>query len=493
MRYIPIVSHQLPQPSSVMQRKVENLAADLLIENLELQLDESLRAYLPTGNTDGPALHIDDLTEISMIDHEGDPTFYQDRGRLRAGSEDTIVTCSRPVPGYEEYCTEQLGLGDPQWLRPADPHNSLHVAEAAWQDREVRRELTRRIRDGRLSYIHPHMGSKAVWQLAKLLHDASHRPIPVLAATPGLCRWANDKVQFTQTAKRLFGEGLVPMTLSAWNYANAAKHARAIAEQAEVVGLKVPDSAGSGGNVVLPSTKLRGKSLLEIERLLEKEFTAIGWTGNQPLLVSAWEEDVLNSPSAQLWIPADVDEPPVVEGVFVQATLGAEAKFVGNQPAQLPHALANEIVDRCWLLGRLFQLLGYVGRCSFDLILIGDSFQNSRIEFIECNGRWGGTSLPMTLMNRLFGDFAQQPYASHVCSIPGLNAISFRALVGDLGNDLYDSRTGNGRFILFNPGRMRELAGVSVIGLGETWEAAQVTAFTDFPKLVTQLLASQTA
>lgn len=493
MQYVPIVQHAIPNPSTVMTRKVENLAADLILENDQLQFNSELSPYVCDADPDGPALHIDDLTEISLIEQDGDASFYQDRSRLRAGTDDTVVTCSDVVIGYDEYCSERLGLGNPTWLRPTNPHSRLHVASAIWQDREVRRELVRRIRQGTLQYIHPHMGTTGVWELAKLLHDASHRPIPVLAAPPGVSRWANDKVQFTQAATRLFGDRLVPATMSAWNFTNAAKHARTIANDAEIVGLKVPDSAGSGGNVVLEASEIRSKSLLEIERLLESRFSSIGWSGKQPLLISAWEEGVLNSPSAQLWIPAQVDLPPIVEGVFVQAVYGPEAKFVGNQPAHLPHTITNEIVDRCWLLGRLFQLLGYVGRCSFDLILVGDSFQNSRIEFIECNGRWGGTSLPMTLMNRLFGDYAKRPYATHVCQIPGLNGISFRALVDDLGEELYDHRTGAGRFVLFNPGRMNKQAGVSVIAFGDTWEAAREAAFGEFPEIVSSLLATQTA
>ncbi len=492
MQYVPVVQHESPEPSAVMTRKVENLAADLLLEFEQFQADSTFQPYVCPADPCGPALQIDDLTEISLIDHDTDATFYQDRARLRAGSEDVIVTCSSPVVGYDDYCTDYLGLGEPEWLRPEKPRSRLHVAQAVWQDRGVRRELVRRIRQNRLAYIHPHMGTMGVWELARLLHDASHRPIPVLAAPPRVSRWANDKVQFAHAAQRLFGDRLVPATRSAWNFTIAAKHAREIAVNTEIVALKVPDSAGSGGNVVLEASQIRNRSLLEVERLLEDEFNALGWSGTRPLLVSAWEDGVLNSPSVQLWIPPDLDRPPIVEGVFVQAVHGPEGRFVGNQPANLPHALTDEIVDRCWLLGRLFQLIGYVGRCSFDLILIGESFQNSRIEFIECNGRWGGTSLPMTLMNRLFGDYASRPYASHVCQIPGLNAISFRALVEDLGDELYDRRTDSGRFILFSPGRIRQ-AGVSVIALGESWQEAADAAFVEFPELVGGLLASQTA
>ena len=73
------------------------------------------------------------------------------------------------------------------------------------------------------------------------------------------------------------------------------------------------------------------------------------------------------------------------------------------------------MVTRSWLLAVLFQRLGYVGRCSFDLLVVGESLATARAEFLECNGRWGGTSGPMMLMNRLFGDWATRPYATMEC------------------------------------------------------------------------------
>ena len=83
-------------------------------------------------------------------------------------------------------------------------------------------------------------------------------------------------------------------------------------------------------------------------------------------------------------------------------------------PSQLPHTLQRRIGAAGLLLGRLFQLLNYVWRCSFDTILCGSNFSNATIKFTECNGRWGGTSTPMSFMNRLFGDYRRQPYVASV-------------------------------------------------------------------------------
>src|SRR5690606_34224305 len=63
------------------------------------------------------------------------------------------------------------------------------------------------------------------------------------------------------------------------------------------------------------------------------------------------------------------------------------------------------------LLASLFQQLGYFGRCSFDTILVGPDPATAEVHWAECNGRGGGTSIPMTLVNRLTGDWAETPLA----------------------------------------------------------------------------------
>ena len=49
----------------------------------------------------------------------------------------------------------------------------------------------------------------------------------------------------------------------------------------------------------------------------------------------------------------------------------------------------------------LFQKLRFFGRCSLDCVLTGADQGEQRVHWIECNGRWGGVSIPMTLANRL--------------------------------------------------------------------------------------------
>jgi len=49
------------------------------------------------------------------------------------------------------------------------------------------------------------------------------------------------------------------------------------------------------------------------------------------------------------------------------------------------------------------QSLGYIGRASFDALLVGASPEQATIHWIECNARWGGVSIPMTAARRLLG------------------------------------------------------------------------------------------
>jgi hypothetical protein len=159
--------------------------------------------------------------------------------------------------------------------------------------------------------------------------------------------------------------------------------------------------------------------------------------------------------------------------VFVQTTEGIEGGFVGSAPSRFPQTLHQEIVDRCWLLACLFQALGYVGRCSFDMILVGESLRDCRVEFVECNGRWGGTSLPMTLMNRIFGNWHRHPYAVQVVHhVDGLDQVSFPQVLESFKDELFDVRTGSGSLIFVNPGRLRYQAGITVLALSDSWEGA---------------------
>lgn len=480
MSQIPVVEHHRAGPTPAQIARTERLARKLVAEQPSLAVPDRFLPLVPSTLEDAPTLHLDDLSTIPLLDRYYDISFVEDRARLRAGDGDSVASCAEPVAEFEPYCREHLGLGSVTWVRPRARGRKLRVADACWSDSEVRRRLLQAIRADRLLHIHPHIGSFLVWAVALLFAEASRRPLKVIAPPPGLTGATNHKLWFADVVRRLFGRSAIPRTRRASDFATLAVAAQRLAEDSERIVVKIPDSAGGAGNQVVRASDLRGLEPGQVRRRLKRMMEELGWWKGEPVLVSAWESHVLSSPSAQLWIPPLADGEPVVEGLYEQLLEGRQGQFVGSRPARLPPPLAQEITDQSWLLGRLFQMLGYVGRCSFDLLLIGRSIDSCRIAFVECNGRWGGTSGPMTLMNRMFSRWSSRPYASKACFEPGLPRFAYTDILEFFSDELYDARTGEGRFIFFNPGGMKTPHGVDVIALGQDWSHASEVVEREF-------------
>jgi hypothetical protein len=489
MSVIPIVEHDRATPTPEQCAAVDRLAGELARDNPTLAVPEEFRPLVPETLDDMATLHLDDFSEIPLLDQSHEVWHLQQRARLRAGDGDFVVCSAPAVDGYEEYCRDYLGLGSPRWLDPPPSRTGPSgLALACWTDRATRRKIIHELRCGELLALHPHMGTFAVWELAGLLQRASRRPVRVIAPPPGVTQWVNNKIAFADTVTRLFGPQMRPRMVAVANFATLSQRVAELAEDARVLVIKLPDSAGGRGNVVIDATLLRGKSLLAICKMLEHLIRPLCWDRRNPLLVGCWETDVIGTPSVQLWIPPRLQGPPMVEGIFAQVLVNCEGSFQGSCKADLPGPLRQEIVTRSWLLAELFQRLGYVGRCSFDLILVGDDMGSCRIEFIECNGRWGGTSGPMTLMNRLFGDWTAQPYASSQDHLEGLNRLRFLDLLDGLQSDLYDRRTGRGWIILYNPVQIASSSGISFLALGSSWSESLRRARVDLPIRLRQLV-----
>jgi len=484
---LPVIPHHTPAPPERLARRVPEQAKRLLDERPELRIPEQFRPFVARTTPAGPALHLDDLSLISKPQgEEAQAASLQDRARLRAGDGDFVLSVQDPPEGYETYCRDFLGLGAATWLRPRVPPGAdpRRLASLVWRDEDLRRLLSEVVHAGEVEHIHPHMGCRGVWELALRLGEATGRTLPVVAPPPALAALVNDKIAFRDVVVGLLGSEAVPPGEPAANLALLAARVREFASLSPFVAVKVPDSAGGGGNIVLEAEPLRRLSLLGIRAQLDARLRAMGWSPGRELLVTAWESEVVGAPSSQLWIPPGAEGPPVVEGIFEQTLEGETWRFVGARPARLPAALAQEITDASHLVALLFQRLGYVGRCSFDFILVGRRLEEARPRFIECNGRWGGTSLPMTLMNRLFGDWKKQPFAVSRTSRRGLEDMPFEAVVAALDEDLFDVRRGSGRLVLYSPTRLETRGELHFVALASKWEEVLELAEKRVPRRV---------
>lgn len=137
-------------------------------------------------------------------------------------------------------------------------------------------------------------------------------------------------------------------------------------------------------------------------------------------------------------------------------------------------------------LAFLYQCLGYVGRCSFDAILCGTDVDTAQLKYVECNGRWGGTSIPMQLVSRVVAGRRSFTYRAQDYIDPRLKGVPFDALKKIFGTHLYDRRDGVGDVILYNVGCLEGWGKFDIIVLGET--LAEVTEFIQ--KRVPELISA---
>ncbi|WP_339764731.1 hypothetical protein [uncultured Hoeflea sp.] len=249
--------------------------------------------------------------------------------------------------------------------------------------------------------LHAHITTGTIWALAARLTRTIKADVFVAGPPPLLSRRANDKLWFGHMARRLLGAGAIPEKRTAYSKSALTRHVAELAREWDRLVVKVPDSAGSAGNFPVRSQDVRGLQPAALYRHLVHVLSDNGRTPVFPMLVEVWDANVLTSPSVQMWIPDPDDGPPLVEEIFEQLLHGEEATFSGALPADLPPAVESTLTSGALQLATLFQRLGYYGRCSFDAIVTGPDIEAGTVHWIECNARWGGASIPMSLVHRL--------------------------------------------------------------------------------------------
>ena len=208
-------------------------------------------------------------------------------------------------------------------------------------------------------------------------------------------------------------------------------------------------------------------------RYLTSLIADAGWEMRFPLMVQIWDHDVLSSPSVQIWIPHKSEGDPIIEGVFEQYITNAVGQFSGAVAAKLPEQLDRQISHDAFLIASLFQRIGYYGRCSLDTVVTGFDLDNARVHWIECNGRWGGVSVPMTFANRFSG--ASSEFA--VVQLAGLKLPkrSFSSVMEVCREYLWQPGSKHG-IVFMAPQRISSGVGADFIAIGETTEEATALA-----------------
>lgn len=270
---------------------------------------------------------------------------------------------------------------------------------------------------------------------------------------------------FGDTVRRLLGADAVPTKRAAHSWSMLTQHAAELARTWERLVIKVPDSAGSEGNFIVHSSDVSHLCLQDVHDRLRELISNHGRGPGFPVLIEIWDANVLTSPSVQVWIPLPDHGPPVIEGLFDQVLSGEEASFTGAISADLPERFDQALCHGAMQLAKLFQQLGYFGRCSFDALITGANNAEAKIHWIECNARWGGVSIPMSLVNRLAGSGPAPRYVIMQNGIDPFRPVTFADAQAEFADMAHTPNLQTG-VIFLSPNLMEAGAGTHVLSFG---------------------------
>lgn len=437
--------------------------------------------WIDSPQTPTRTLHLEDVSGIPFVNDVPGVEEYQHRARVRAGDGDLFASVTPAAPGYERYCQEVLGLGAPE-LIVAEPTAVLTQVAAACAHGAAFERLVQVAKDSKGLCIHPYMAIESVWALAAQLEQAAEVPVKVLGPTPQALWIANDKANLDKLVRMLGLEPLLVETVISTDDEVLAKAVRELAARHSHVGIKRTRCASAMGNEVIDAQVIRAQdeaqTLEHVRRFMAKKECEPG----EEVLAVQWVQTEL-SPSTQLWIPELAQGSPRLDGVYEQLLVGPEKVFLGSRPATIPESVQAVMAQVSLRVATAFQALGYVGRCSFDFIVEGDvQGHDWRVYLTECNGRWGGTSTPMQLVDRL----VQGPRPHYIAQDVMHEALVGRpleALIELLGPELFDPKTQQGRYILYNVGPLEKKGKLDVITLGSSPEDALAGVREVLPRL----------
>lgn len=435
-----------------------------------------------SGHSDErPTLHLDDVSAIPFLVDIAGVEQYQHRARVRAGDGDFFAASTTPVAAYEDYCRDTLGMGSPALLFAEPEKNKLAVADGCSRGEPFER-LVHAAREGGGLVIHPYMGIEDVWSLAARVFESSQNRVTVIAPPPPVTWIANDKQAFGRVVEFVLGDGWLVETHTTTEPEAMMQALRLLAQRHDRVGLKRTRCASAMGNQVFSRDEIEHKNDDELAALVGEFLQRTEWPPGEEVLAVAWESTDL-SPSTQLWIPPTEHGAPILEGIYEQILEGPQKVFLGSRPSGLPGPVNEALATAALEVAAGLQSLGYVGRCSFDHLVVGDPHGDFNVLFVECNGRWGGTSTPMSLIDRLL-EGPRPPYRAQDFIDDGLIGVPFDEILRRVGDEVFCPKTQRGRYIFYNVGPLADSGKLDVIAFGHTQKEAEAALADQLPRLL---------
>lgn len=391
-----------PAISSEEICEIDALEAEIRLRSPRIDDVQVFGSGVVKGCGKGPALWFGDTAEIPLQGRNPVKRFDYRLGWLAADG-DIIVIGGPSCEPFETYQRQWLQAPGLTYLNVDPQSKPLRTSTLAicLRNPNAYGRLVAGLDGATGATLHAHQTTGRAWALASRLSQDLGIEIHVAGPPPMLSRLANNKLWFGDVAQRLLGSGATPEKRAAYSASALTRHVAELAQKHARLVVKLPDSAGSAGNFIVVARDVRGLSPGLLKDRLLKKLSLAGCESRFPMLVEVWDANVVANPSVQMWIPRIAEGPPVIEGIFEQALSGDRAAFAGAAPAHLPQHVETALCQDAFRLATLFQKLGYFGRCSFDTVVTSEHGTADTVQWIECNARWGGVSVPMTLVNRL--------------------------------------------------------------------------------------------
>jgi len=466
------------------EARVQTIANRLKRDEPALDGSTHFAPLVQRGLSNAPALIFGDQQEISLFSGTA-PSQLEYRMAVLAQPGDIVAVHQRDK-AFEDYLSKHLNLTDITFIDPQTARGD-HLAPMSIECRTNTRmhsAIDRIARNAGKLQLLAFNTTGNVWRLAQDISQRCAVEVSVAGPSPRVARRANNKVWFTNRVRELLGSDALPPTHGVFGPAAAAGHIARLAKSNRRVVLKIPDSAGSVGNIAFDHDDLSGKNVSDIRSDLLEVLHSLGWHEHYPVLVGVWDCDVVSSPSVQIWMPLESEGLPIVEGVFVQSVQGDAGTFIGARRAALSQQLHDQLVSEAMLFACLFQKLGYYGRCSFDAIISQTPGSRRSLHWIECNARWGGVSIPLTLANKLH---PSDPHCGFVVvqqSLGDANSVSTEQVINLLDGLLYDRHKSSSGLILLSPPRQGTEMRINFLAIADDQKTAENLTETAITRLL---------
>jgi len=462
------------------QSELALIAADFAAElDLEAQLEPYRNRSWKLAALSRPTLYLEDLTGIPFLSKIAGIEAYQHRARVRASDGDLIAAVGPKTEGYEAYCQDVLNFGVTELIH-AEPVDGLMAVAKACMYGEAKSHLVKRAKSAGAFSIHPYMSIEAVWSLASFISGEAGVEVSVCGPPPPVLWIANDKSLLGELASRTAGTHVISESRLNTKPDLMAMSLQELARRHDRVALKRTRCASAMGNKVFNSTDVLALSVEELESVVLQFLQETEWEDDEPVITVVWEKAVC-SPSTQLFLPPLGEGAVKLNGVFEQILEGEEQVFLGSRPSRLPQAVEQALSDASLAVAGALQHLGYTGCCSFDFLVLGDVDADFEIRITECNGRWGGTSTPMSMVSRLVPG-PRPCYRAQDFIHDSLVGIPFDEFLSRIGDEVFDFHAQCGRFVFYNTGCLATSGKFDVIAFGDTPEDADASILELLPK-----------